>query len=451
MRKKQYDQALDFLKLLNQAHDELKKLMQRKDNRSNRSLLANCQEGAIELGNLIEETEGENAKTIPLLEQYCEQIYCLHEKLAQGENVDADEEYEILKQLSTRIENSIKQDIPIRKEVVFLPYKASMWDSLESVWKAAEEDELCDAYVIPIPYFDKDPDDSFREMHYEGDQFPEYVPITYYEEYDFVNRRPDVIFIHNPYDNYNMATSVHPFFYSENLKQFTDMLVYIPYFVLQEISPDDKQKVKKMAHFCTVPGVVHADKVIVQSEDMRQIYINVLTKVSGEESRSIWENKILGLGSPKIDKVLSTKKEDIELPDDWLKIIKKSDGSYKKIVLYNTSVNALLENDEKMLIKMKDVFRLYKAYKDKIALLWRPHPLVKATIYSMRPELWAAYEKIVEEYKAEGWGIYDDTADVDRAVILSNAYYGDRSSVVQMYQKTGKPVMIQNVSILSEE
>lgn len=450
MRKKQYDRALNFLKLLDQAHDELKKIMQRKENKSNWNLLVNCQEGAIELGNLIEETEGEHCKTIPFLEQYCEQIYCLYEKVTQGENVDADKEYEILNQFSTKIENSIKHDIPIRQEVVFLPYKASMWDSLESVWKAAVEDELCDAYVIPIPYFDKDPDDSFREMHYEGDQYPAYVPITNYEEYDFINRRPDVIYIHNPYDNYNIATSVHPFFYAENLKQFTDMLVYIPYFVLDEISPDDKQRVKKMAHFCAVPGVVHADKVIVQSEDMRQIYINVLTKVSGEESRSMWENKILGIGSPKIDKVLNTRKEDIELLDDWLKIIQKSDGSYKKIVLYNTSVNALLENDEKMLIKMRDVFRLFKENKDKIALLWRPHPLIKATISSMRPELWNEYEKIVEEYRAEGWGIYDDTADVDRAVILSDAYYGDRSSVVQLYQKTGKPVMIQSVNVLSE-
>ena len=36
----------------------------------------------------------------------------------------------------------------VRKEVVFLPYKASMWDSLESVWKAAEEDPDCVAYVF---------------------------------------------------------------------------------------------------------------------------------------------------------------------------------------------------------------------------------------------------------------------------------------------------------------
>ncbi len=48
-------------------------------------------------------------------------------------------------------------------------------------------------------------------------------------------------------------------------------------------------------------------------------------------------------------------------------------------------------------------------------------------------------------YRKEGYGIYDDSADVDRAIVLSDAYYGDYSSLVQLYQETGKPVMIEDV------
>lgn len=65
----------------------------------------------------------------------------------------------------------------------------------------------------------------------------------------------------------------------------------------------------------------------------------------------------------------------------------------------------------------------------------------------MRPQLWSQYKEIVERYREEGWGIYDDSADMDRAVVLSDAYYGDESSVVQVYQTTGKPIMIQNLDI----
>ena len=45
------------------------------------------------------------------------------------------------------------------------------------------------------------------------------------------------------------------------------------------------------------------------------------------------------------------------------------------------------------------------------------------------------------------WGNYDDTPDLDRALILSDAYYGDGSSVVQLCRRIDMPVMIQNVNV----
>ena len=448
MNKTQKKKAGDYLRLLEKAHDEVRKALETKKYDVAMELLEQCQDAAIELGNRIEASEGEGFVTIPLLENYCELTYQIHEEIWQKQSASAGKVYKSLRRSLIQIDNSVKHDIKARLEVVFLPYKASMWDSLESVWKAADEDPDCDAYVIPIPYYDKNPDGSFREMHYEGNEYPDYVPVTWYEDYDFANRQPDRIFIHNPYDNNNYVTSVHPFFYSENLKQYTEKLVYIPYFILGEVDPDNEQAVEGVAHFCTCPGVLNADEVIVQSEAMRQVYIKVLTKFVGEDSRKYWEKKILGLGSPKIDKVLSTRKEDLVVPEEWLKVIQKADGSWKKVVFYNTSVSALLKNGEQMLRKMEDVFHVFKENQEEVALLWRPHPLIKATIESMRPELWKAYEKIVEKYCSEGWGIYDDSPDIDRAVILSNAYYGDYSSVVQLCKKANKPCMIQNVKVL---
>ena len=243
---------------------------------------------------------------------------------------------------------------------------------------------------------------------------------------------------------------MHPFFYSKNLKQFTEKLVYVPYFVLDEIDPENQSAIEGMKHFCTVPGVIYADKVIVQSEDMRKIYIDVLTEYGkgSKADRKYWEEKILGLGSPKVDKVLSTRKEDVEIPEEWKKIIEKEDGSFKKVIFYNTSVTALLEHEEKMLIKMRDVFRVFKENVEEVALLWRPHPLIQATIESMRPELWAEYRELVAEYKEEGWGIYDDTADLDRAIAVCDGYYGDLSSVVKLCQEANKMVMLQNIDMI---
>ncbi|GFI70516.1 hypothetical protein IMSAG249_02345 [Lachnospiraceae bacterium] len=450
MRKTQKKQAGEFMELLARAHEAVGKAVSTGKNYIAMELLEQCQEGAIQLGELVEKAEGEGCGMIPLLEDYCELVYQIYEEVRQGQGASADRISEDLQQSLIKIEKYLRDNIKTRTEIVFLPYKASMWDSLESVWKAAEEDPDCDAYVIPIPYFDKNPDGSLREAHYEGDLYPEYVPVTDYNDYNFDARRPDMIYIHNPYDECNHVTSVHPFFYSKNLKKYTDNLIYIPYFILAEPDPENEESVEGVKNFCTVPGVFYADKVVVQSEAMRQAYIKALISETGEESRSIWEKKIFGIGSPKIDKVLNTKKEELKIPEEWLQIIKKPDGSWKKIIFYNTSVAALLKYEEKMLEKMEHVFGVFKGNQEKMTLWWRPHPLIKATIESMRPQLWQKYQKIVKRYKAEGWGIYDDSADMDRAVVISDAYYGDPSSIVPLYGETGKLAMIQNVDIICD-
>ena len=79
MRKSQKKQAEGFLKLLAQAHNEIKQAIQKKNTSVALSLLADCQEGAIALGDLIEKADGENCKTIKILEEYCELVYQIHE------------------------------------------------------------------------------------------------------------------------------------------------------------------------------------------------------------------------------------------------------------------------------------------------------------------------------------------------------------------------------------
>ena len=456
MRKSQKKQIENMLDLLDQAHTAIKKAVETGNTEIALTLLEQAQDSAIQVGGMIEESLGEEFATVRILESYCEQVYQSYEMIRQQQAVNIGKVYKSLRRELIRMENSVKNDIPIRTSVVFLPYKASMWDSLESVWKAADADPDCDAYVIPIPYFDKNPDGSFRKMHYEGDLYPKDVPVVSWEEFDLAGEYPDIIYIHNPYDECNHVTSVHPAFYARELRKFTDKLVYIPYFILPEINPDDQVAIDGMKHFCFTPGTIYANQVIVQSEDMRQIYINEYSKaakemgLSGEHvDRKFLEKKFLGTGSPKIDKVLSTKKEDLEIPAEWLKVIEKPDGSWKKIVFYNTGVSALLQSEDKLLRKMESVFELFKENRDEVALLWRPHPLIQATIESMRPQLWAVYREIKDRYIAEGWGIYDDSADVNRAVTMSDAYYGvGSSSVVQLYQRTGKPMMVQDIQVL---
>ncbi len=453
MRRQEKKKAEDYLQTLFGNQTILKQAMKKHNIPNAMDWLGKCQKTAIELGTLIERAEGEGFSTVAMLEDYCETAYQLYESLGSSKGITDELQLQdaMARQLE-QIRHSVRCDIKERLEVVFLPYKASMWDCLESVWKAADQDEDCDAYVVPIPYYDRKLDKSLGEMHDEGEKLPDYVPITKHDEYDIAKRRPDMIFIHNPYDQYNQVTSVAPFYYAKNLKQYTECLVYIPYFTFGSIPVGNEEAMEKVKDFCGVAAVLNSHRVIVESEEVRQVYIDTWTEMVGENSRGMWERKILALGSPKIEKIRNTKKEEVSLPKGWLDIIQKPDGDWKKIVLYNTSVKPLLAADEDMLIaKMRDVLQTFKKWQAEIALIWRPHPLIPATISSLRPTIRESYDRLVQEYRAEGWGIYDDTGDVDRAVVLCDAYYGDSSSVVLLARQLGKPIMLQRLEPRKKE
>ncbi len=360
---------------------------------------------------------------------------------------DAQEIISLCDELLRFMISQTQKETAFKKEIFFLPYKASMWDSLESVWKAANEDkEHCIPYVMPIPYADLTPEHTVAEWHCERDQFPKDVPTVDWQMVDLADIHPDVIFIHNPYDEYNYVTSVESRYYSSVLKNQTDKLVYIPYFVLGEPEFENKttEEIETMEerieHFVTTPAVLNAHQVVVQSEAMRRVYIDVLIRRTDMKDRALWEKRIFGMGSPKFDKVANSKKEDFELPDVWRKII-----GNRKIILYNTGLSAMLKHTDTYCEKIRSVLGTFQKQND-VVLWWRPHPLLKATFQSMRPEILTEYEEIVQGYRHGGWGIYDDTGELERAIAWSNAYYGDGSSVVQLYERTGKPIMIQNIT-----
>ena len=71
MRREQKKQAEDFVKLLGQAHEEIKKDIERKHMELARDMLAQCQEGAIQLGNLVEATEGGQQRATDPLDWRC--------------------------------------------------------------------------------------------------------------------------------------------------------------------------------------------------------------------------------------------------------------------------------------------------------------------------------------------------------------------------------------------
>ncbi|WP_207643881.1 hypothetical protein [Desulfitobacterium hafniense] len=405
---------------MNEAHVILKKQLKKKNYAVANRLLEDCQACAIKVGTTIEQSEGGGTDAVPILEEYCEMVYQLSRSMDNEK--ESDKFIKKLQKQLNKATNSLRDYIQEEKlQIVFLPDKASMWDSLESVWLAAKEDKGCDVYVIPIPYFDRNPDGSFGEMHYEGAQYPDYVPITDWQEYNLEQRHPDVIYFINPFDDCNYATSVHPYFYSEKLRTFTDWLVYIPYYC----SGGSQAK-----HFYELPAYHRADKIIAQSPQLIRYF-----------TPEVYQ-KIAALGTPKFDKVLNYEHERSQVPEQWRRI-----AGDRPIIMYNTSIASILSYEMQALAKIKSIFRLAQRRTD-VVVLWRPHPLIKSVLKSMRPELLKEFNQLEREFIDHKIGIYDDTSDLTVSVMFCDAYIGEEtSSVVHLFGVLGKPAFLLNMTI----
>lgn len=405
--------------------------------------LVTCQDAAYVIGNNLERHWGEETPVVSQIGSLCESLYVCHKKILEGTISKQDWLY-VQDEIKT-IETQLELDLSDKIEMVFLPYKASMWDSLESVWKAACESEDCEAYVVPIPYFDKTKEGKFGQEHYEIDQYPDDVPTINYEEYNMEERCPDIVFIHNPYDDYNRVTTIHPNYYVKELKQYVGKVVYIPYYVSNEFNPSDLIVQRTKEPFIMTPGVIFSDYTIVQSENMKRLYINVLEKKCPDSVAPNWEKRILGLGSPKVDRVLQTRRDDNRLPKEWKEKIYGLNGKRKRVVFYNTSLADLL-NCDNMLDKIEDTLQFFEKQED-VVLWWRPHPLYEETLESILPMLVERYHAIIKKYKDNKIGIFDAGMDLDWAIAETDAYYGDGSSVSILFKYANKPVMYQDAKI----
>lgn len=420
MRKYLKDNILELFQTIYEAHKQIMKFIDNKDFENAQIVLSDCQNAAANIVTAIENSEGEGFITVGFLEEYYKTVYEVATSISDDYN--GKKVQKTLDKKLIKAENSIKNDINVKLEVVFMPYKASMWDSMESVWEAANKDINCNAFVIPIPYFDRNADFTLGKRHYEASDFPPDVPITNYKNYNLELRHPDIIFIHNCYDDNNFVTTVHPNYYTDKLKKYTDKLAYLEYGIPLWVF----NKPEKYDNY--ISGWFNIDLYFTYSKQYAKNQEYAMKLVRPQTT-----TEFIPLGSPKFDKVINSKKDDFNIPASWKNIINN-----RKIILLNTSLGEMLNNTGEYLKKLSKILETIKNNKN-VILWWRPHPLSIATINSMRNIYQTEYMKILNTYKEEDWGICDESSDVHRAIAYADAYYGDESSLVYMFCATGKP------------
>lgn len=429
MKKVVKERMLQLLITLLEAHEEVLHYVQQEEKVKAVNILADCQDCAILIGNTIEEFETDG-KITSGLEAYCEELFHISGSL---DGIDKPDIYEIKRKLDGYIKNAYDQieKISASLKVVFFPYQASMWTSLESIWRAADEDEECEAKVVVIPYYVLDQYGNKKEFVYEASLFPQEVLVTHYKEYSVEKEQPDIIFIHNPYDDRNSLTRVPKEYYSYYLKQHTEMLVYSPYCMMGYHAPD------RIPYMCYTNGVCIADKILVQSEKVKQIYMDHKVK----------EEKLIALGSPKVDAIVNGLKMQLTYPPEWRERL-----GGKKVFLLNTHL-AYFESWH-MYCEKDPALKNYAIYyherifdeilgRSDCALIWRPHPLLKAQMKSKgllsEMEFIAQCEQRIAESDN---AVIDRNGKYDMAFRLSDALITTYSSMIPEYMISGKPVCI---------
>ena len=92
-------------------------------------------------------------------------------------------------------------------------------------------------------------------------------------------------------------------------------MVYIPWFVTDEIdpkNPEDGKAFYNMRYYVTVPGIIHADCTIVQSEGMKKAYLAKLSRfIEEKDVLERLEKKILGAGSFLTEEKNEKEKEEL--------------------------------------------------------------------------------------------------------------------------------------------
>lgn len=383
-----------------------------KDDATLISVLQEAQDGIIVVGECLEKETEDCAEVISEMECLCETFYVLSQNLDNRADYKSELEA-LLEKILTNIVNM--QEV---YRIAFFPYKADMWDSLESIWLACKDDPKCDCTVVPIPYYHFDAKKNEWIYRYEIDRFPDYVPVVSYEDYDLAGG-VDAAFVHNPYDEYNNVTHIHSDFYSYNLKKYVNKLFYVPYYVTSGFISEEHK---------ILSVYPNADYLVVQSESFKE----------GLKEFTYYDKAIV-LGSPKLDRVIRLSGNKDIVPESWKRIIEG-----KKSLMLNTSLNKFLADGEAYLQKLAHLFDAIKENKD-VVIIWRPHPLLQSTIESMRPHLLDTYLKLKDYFEKEQIGILDTTPDIINTIAIVDGYIGETaSSVVNLFEAAGKPLFILN-------
>lgn len=294
--------------------------------------------------------------------------------------------------------------------IAFLPYKRSMWNSMESVYEECKASGA-EVHCMPIEYACLKEN---KEVDYITTDFFMFGDIA--ERIDSLEHA-DYIAIHYQYEDHNKVTNMLPKYFTKALKErYGAKIVFLPY----GIGMGEK-------HFAIQPGCRHVDYAFLESEDQAERFI------AGWLTQGIdFNGRCFGYGSAKLD---AMEKLSSEVPEEWAEVF---DG--RSVTLVVNSLGPFLTDPRGHINQYQT--RIHQEITDGHAVIFRPHPLLRQTIRSMRPDVNTDYRLFDMWMDAQDYLIVDESEYLERALGVSDRLISDMSSIVAMWSETGLPMEI---------
>ena len=426
--KRPVDYVMDMIPLWKAVLKQVVKLQKGSDVETALQLLEKCQEMAIASGNNLDENSWgkQSEELVHLLETFCEVVFQIHEQVIH--NAEVSETVTYCQKCVDRL-SIVAAEFAQKKRVGIVIDRVANWKKLKVIYKEVLE-QGHDVYVIPIPFYEKNYKGEAAAMHFEGKLLPEGLHILDYNANYGINGF-DVLIYTNPFDDVDLNTTVHPFFYSAHLQKIGKKIIFADILQLDDFDEQDKRSQRMLDYYLKLPGVLHADEIWVSTENHRIQYKKALADFAGEETEKRWDERI---------KVHLWKKECPEGNAHEEGVSRK-----KKLACFIDCSNVLQHGADKIR-KLNEMVNILKQNIEKLDICLFYERVCMDSIRTYDENIFAEFEMWLE--KAKTYFEVRDSVTMEREELETfDAYYGDQGYLANQMIRMKRPVMIQSVEM----
>lgn len=305
-------------------------------------------------------------------------------------------------------------------KVLFVVYRTEWWGCFDSYCRqeCCRENTIC--YVMPVPRYERDadtyevnPDKKYYFPEKLAPMLPQEAILADYRNFS-LEQGFDRIYIHNPYDNCSRMDTVESDFYSMNLKQYTQKLIYVSHFI--GLIP---------GNFGYCRAYDYVDAIFLQSNRAKY-------------SLDVKYDKKTEVVPSGIPEYLDRLSAQMESEKNAANIAKETDT--RKKLLYCVSFADLHNGTEKQLRKMRDIFEYVKRNQN-IQLIFRPDEDIHFRSKELDEAIWVEYQRLVAYFQKNKIGIYDESLDLYRAAVEADGILCTSHPMAALFSVQGKYVL----------